>query len=241
MTFNSNAFGNSNMSERGQVKPPTDGHKTRDNIPYWLAWLAYSAHSAMTVTIDRAVFSVWAIDPDTGKLNRDQALQQYWTRAACDYLVNRQKTVADYRQIGESIIDAAKMVEIVGQHPGILLDNVEMNIAESRERYFEVWEGIPMHKATQIPALAQRIEQPLSTYEEAVATTQGRHQVYTRRLNENAVGWPNEQAWKIIMLWPEQCPVCRANTGTPCVVPPDDIILNRHRERKRIIPTRRNR
>ena len=67
-----------------------------------------------------------------------------------------------------------------------MLRIIEERVIESRERFNGPWANIPVHDHTHMPRLIQRLEQPLSTYEGAVAAINGDAAVVERRLREDA-------------------------------------------------------
>lgn len=61
------------------------------------------------------------------------------------------------------------------------------HLLESQARFHQLGNGIPVIDPQNLINLMQRLQQHLSAFEEVVAATQGRQEVYRRRLNENTI------------------------------------------------------
>ena len=98
-----------------------------------------------------------------------------------------------------------------------MLRIIEERVIESRERFTGPWANIPVHDNAQTPRLMQRLQQPLSTYEEAIAAIDGAAAVVQRRLREDALEWPNDLDWTIMLEFLTRCHACRADAGQHCI------------------------
>ena len=214
---------------KGPKRPPlTYPSQIKEDTAYWLAWFTYVAHGAMVVSRDGQKFRVHTLDVKSGTL---QLLHYHWAKAALECTRAHQAKHKHPMDRCLFLKAGGKMASFSESSFDFLYKVLSNNLIESRARFPKVWEGIPVHEFDQLSNLMQRLKQPLSTYEEAIAATQGKHEVYQRRLRENAVGWPSTEEWLDLLKSAPSCPTCGATSGR-CVSKKTGHVVRRHKTRQ---------
>ena len=206
--------GTNQTSNNGPEQPPlVNPAKMNQDLAYWAAWLAYVAHDVMIVRQHRTQFQFQIIDQEIGAILN---LQQHWAITTWEYTCAHQEIANDHWQRLALLKEAGSMASRLDENVHKLAFDLQQHIVESRHRFPQVWEGIPVHDASTLPAVVERLKKPFTTYEEAVAATQGIHQVHRNRMSQGNVGWPKGEQWSMLLQWPQSCPTCGSGPGVRC-------------------------
>ena len=199
----------------GPVRPPLLNPPARisQDMAYWVAWLAYVAHGAMVVTRYTTQFRFHTIDMEYG---RTQTIEYYWALATWECMNTYQLDTDNHWDRLHILIGTGKMASMLDENAHKLESNLQQHIVESRHRFPQVWEGIPVHDSSILPQVVERLKKPFTTYEEAIAVTKGKPAVYQRRLLDGEVGWPKGEEWSMLLQWPQSCPTCGSGPGVRC-------------------------
>ena len=182
-------------------------------MAYWVAWLAYVAHDAMVVTRYTTQFWFHTIDMEyRWTLN----IEYYWALAAMQCMHAYQLHTDNHWDRLHILIGTGKMAARLEENAHQLESEIQKHLIESRHRFPQVWAGIPVHDASSLPTVVERLKKPFTTYEEAIAATRGKPEVYQRRLKDGDVGWPSDEQWSMLLNWPQSCPTCGSNPGVRC-------------------------
>ena len=199
------------------ARPTHDGYDPDE--ARWLAQLAYSAARPLIVLRRDNSLSARLItyvhDGTRWRCSQDQATP--WAQATTALQAALLQQAQDNDEWLHAMEQAGRMAKAALGNQPEMLRILDERVIESRERFPHPWANIPVHKHTQIPRIIERLQQPLSTYEEAVAAINGLDSVVVRRLHEDDIGWPNDQDWLTMLEFPTRCRTCSADAGHHCV------------------------
>ena len=222
--------GTNQPSNNGPEQPPlVNPAKMNQDLAYWAAWLAYVAYDVMIVRQHRTQFQLQIIDPEIGVT---QNLQQHWAITTWEYTCAHQEIANDHWQRLALLKEAGNMASRLDENVNKLAFDLQQHIVESRHRFPQVWEDIPVHDASRFTAVVQNLKAPFTIYEEAVAVTQGIHQAHRNRMSQGNVGWPNGTKWSELLEWPQMCPTCGADAGRHCRSTRSNRSVERHQKRR---------
>ena len=214
----------------GPVRPPlVVPNQMGEDPARWIAWLAYVAHELIVITKYENSFNVRMVDPESKTM---QAPELYWATASWEFAHAHQAATDNPRQSARILEISGKMASRINGKHGAIENIIQEHIIESKYRFEEVWDGIPVYEVAQPTTIRHLLKQTLTTYEEAFTATQGLAHVYRRRIQNHATGWPTGWEWQQFLQWPRTCPTCGASIGQPCINKRTNLTVKRHKRRR---------
>ena len=214
----------------GPVRPPlVIPNQMWEDIACWTAWLAYVAHDLIVIMKYENSFDVRMVDPESRLM---QGPSLYWA-TACWEFARAHQAATDNPWHSATILEmSGKMASRINGKHGAIENMIQEHIIESKYRFEEVWDGIPVYEVAQPTTISHLLKQTLTTYEEAFAATRGLAYVNRRRIQNHAAGWPTGWEWQQFLKWPRTCPTCGASIGQPCISKPTNLTVKRHKRRR---------